>query len=138
LAIFAGDASLQKEEPVMTINLPEDLERFIRSEVLSGHFASEQDALLEAVRLLQRQVTKTTSTLAKTPSASTSDQLLGSMRDAAEELDEVVAEAMQLREQQPWRLACNWLLETSLITNASSSSAIRLRLSIGAKRRSGF
>jgi len=27
----------------MTIHLPEDLERSIRAEVLSGHFASEDD-----------------------------------------------------------------------------------------------
>jgi putative addiction module CopG family antidote len=38
----------------MTIHLPEDLERFVRSEVSSGRFASEDDAITAAVRLLQQ------------------------------------------------------------------------------------
>jgi Arc/MetJ-type ribon-helix-helix transcriptional regulator len=85
----------------MTINLPEDLERFIRAEVLSGHFASEEAALVEAVRLLRRQlsqVTKPISTPTTTAAASTQDPLLGAMRDAADELDEVVGDAMKQRE----------------------------------------
>ena len=36
----------------MTIHLPEELERFVRNEVATGHFASEDDAISEAVRLL--------------------------------------------------------------------------------------
>ena len=36
----------------MTINLPENLERSILAEVHSGHFASVDDAVAEAVRLL--------------------------------------------------------------------------------------
>jgi Arc/MetJ-type ribon-helix-helix transcriptional regulator len=36
----------------MTVHLPEDLERFVRNEVACGHFASEDDAISEAVRLL--------------------------------------------------------------------------------------
>jgi Arc/MetJ-type ribon-helix-helix transcriptional regulator len=40
----------------MTIHLPEDLESSIRAEVLSGHFASVDDAITEAVRsFLQRR-----------------------------------------------------------------------------------
>ena len=34
----------------MTIQLPEDLESSIRAEVLSGHFASEDDLVAAAVR----------------------------------------------------------------------------------------
>ena len=34
----------------MTIHLPEDLEHFIRSQVRSGQFASEDEAIAEAVR----------------------------------------------------------------------------------------
>jgi hypothetical protein len=30
---------------------------------------------------------------------------LGAMRDAANQMDEIVAEAMRHREQQPWRLS---------------------------------
>src|SRR3954451_6627274 len=44
-----------KKERVMTINLPENLERSVRSEVDSGNFASVDDAIAEAVRLWLRQ-----------------------------------------------------------------------------------
>jgi Arc/MetJ-type ribon-helix-helix transcriptional regulator len=37
----------------MTIHLPEDLERSIRAEVQSGHFASVDDAIAEAWRTFQ-------------------------------------------------------------------------------------
>jgi putative addiction module CopG family antidote len=37
----------------MTIHLPEDLDRFIRTEVQHGRFASKDDAITEAVRLLR-------------------------------------------------------------------------------------
>jgi putative addiction module CopG family antidote len=43
------------ENPHMTIHLPEDLERFIQAEIRSGHFASEDDVIAEAVRLLVRR-----------------------------------------------------------------------------------
>ncbi|HWE39139.1 MAG TPA: type II toxin-antitoxin system ParD family antitoxin [Isosphaeraceae bacterium] len=39
----------------MTVQLPEDLERYIRSRVLSGRFASHDDALTAAVRLLRQR-----------------------------------------------------------------------------------
>jgi Arc/MetJ-type ribon-helix-helix transcriptional regulator len=90
----------------MTVHLPQDLERFIKAEVHLGHFASEEDALVEAVRLLHRQrgqQGKQASTSAQTKT--TPDPLLGVMRDAADELDEIVPEAMNHREQQPWRLS---------------------------------
>jgi Arc/MetJ-type ribon-helix-helix transcriptional regulator len=92
----------------MTINLPDDLERFIRAEVHSGHFASEEDAIAEAVRLLRRQliqVARTTPAAGEAAAATTPDPLLGAMRNAADEMDEIVAEAMRYREQQPWRLS---------------------------------
>jgi Arc/MetJ-type ribon-helix-helix transcriptional regulator len=37
----------------MDVHLPEDLQEYVQSEVLCGHFASEQDAIEEAVRLLR-------------------------------------------------------------------------------------
>jgi Arc/MetJ-type ribon-helix-helix transcriptional regulator len=90
----------------MTIHLPDDLERFLRAEVHRGHFASEDDAIAEAVRLLRRQLSQG---IIPTPADSqyaipkTGDPVLGAMRDAADEMDEIVAEAMRHREQ-PWRL----------------------------------
>jgi Arc/MetJ-type ribon-helix-helix transcriptional regulator len=100
-------ASRAREIYGMTIKLPDDLERFIRAEVRSGHFASEEDAIAEAVRLLKRQLIQaaTTTPAAGAPAAATTpDPVLGAMRDAADEMDEIVAEAMTHREQQPWRL----------------------------------
>lgn len=87
----------------MTINLPNDLEQFIRAEVNKGLFASEDDAIAEAVRLLRLQLSQTSK--ATSVSASFPDPVLGAMRDAADEMDEIAAEAMMQREQQPWRLS---------------------------------
>ena len=38
----------------MTIRLPEELERFVAAKVQSGRFSSSDEAIAEAVRLLQR------------------------------------------------------------------------------------
>jgi len=42
----------------MTIHLPEDLERYLPSEVQSGRFASPEEAMIEALRLLSRKSRK--------------------------------------------------------------------------------
>jgi Arc/MetJ-type ribon-helix-helix transcriptional regulator len=92
----------------MTINLPDDLERFIRAEVQNGHFASEEAALAEAVRLLRRQLVQSANHLPvaeQPPLGGSTDPLLGAMRDAADEMDEIVADAMKHRENQAWRLS---------------------------------
>jgi Arc/MetJ-type ribon-helix-helix transcriptional regulator len=92
---------------VMTIHLPDDLERFLRAEVNRGHFASEEDAIAEAVRLLQRQLSKgaiPAPAAGQVATLKTPDPVLGAMRDAADQMDEIVAEAMSHRERQPWRL----------------------------------
>lgn len=85
----------------MTIHLPKDLESSIRAEVLSGHFASEEDFVTAAVREYLRQH--------GTPQAETAvadrDPLLGLMSDHAELMDEIVEDAMRHREHQPWRVA---------------------------------
>ena len=84
----------------MTIHLPADLETSIEASVRGGRFASIDDAMAEAARLLLR-------TIKHKPSAPNSNAglppLLGSMPDAAEELDEIVAEAMKRRREEPWR-----------------------------------
>lgn len=79
----------------MTIQLPKDVESSINAEVLSGHFASVDDAIAEAWRAFLRQ-----KPLAQHPTGLSS---IGAMRDAADELDEAVEHAMNLR-QQPWRI----------------------------------
>src|SRR3954454_4311414 len=39
----------------MTIQLPEDLERFVQDEVQCGRFASPDEAIVEALRLLRQK-----------------------------------------------------------------------------------
>jgi Arc/MetJ-type ribon-helix-helix transcriptional regulator len=82
----------------MTIQLPQDLESSLRAEVSSGHFASLDDAMAEAVRLLLGN--RTAPEPAACPNASLGS--IGAMRDAADELDEIVADAYRKR-QEPWR-----------------------------------
>jgi Arc/MetJ-type ribon-helix-helix transcriptional regulator len=83
----------------MTIHLPADLESSIEAAVQSGRFASVDDAMAQAARLLLRTINQEQ----PKPSAAASPPLLGSMRDAADELDEIVAEAMKRRREGPWR-----------------------------------
>jgi Arc/MetJ-type ribon-helix-helix transcriptional regulator len=78
----------------MTIHLPNDVERDILAEVHSGHFASVDDALAAAWRSFRQH--------RPSQPVSASQGSLGAMQDAADELDEVVEHAMQLR-RQPWR-----------------------------------
>ena len=82
----------------MTIHLPQDLESSLRAEVSSGHFASLDDAIAEAVRLLLRDHKPSQS--AASPDAGLGS--IGAMRDDADELDEIVADAYRKR-QEPWR-----------------------------------
>ena len=79
----------------MTIHLPKDVETSINAEVLSGHFASVDEAIAEAWRNFQQKKTQ-----AQPPAGLGS---IGAMRDAAAELDEAVEHAMNLR-QQPWKV----------------------------------
>jgi Arc/MetJ-type ribon-helix-helix transcriptional regulator len=51
----------------MIIHLPEDLDNFIRDQVHRGHFASEDDAIAEAVRLLQQSKRGTIPSAPKPP-----------------------------------------------------------------------
>jgi Arc/MetJ-type ribon-helix-helix transcriptional regulator len=82
----------------MIIHLPEDLEQAIKAAVLNGEFASEEDAVTEAVRSFVRQ--------RKTPPTRSSGLgSIGAMRDDAELLDQAVAHAMKVREERPWRLS---------------------------------
>ena len=83
----------------MTIHLPNDLESSIQAMVHSGRFASIDDAMAEAARLLLREAKQTP----QNTNITDSDPLLGSMPDAADELDAIVADAMKRRREQPWR-----------------------------------
>ncbi len=88
----------------MTIQLPNDLESSVRAAVQSGRFASVEDAMAEAVRLLLRELKQEHPQA--TPTGTASHPGLGSigaMRDAADELDEIVADAMRKRREESWR-----------------------------------
>ena len=86
----------------MTIHLPNDLESSIQAAVHSGRFASVDDAMAEAARLLLRKIEWERPEPKPTPVA-TPDPLLGSMRGAADELDDIVAAAMKRRREEPRR-----------------------------------
>jgi Arc/MetJ-type ribon-helix-helix transcriptional regulator len=88
----------------MTITLPSELESLVQAVVHSGQFASVDDAMTEAVRLLVDELE-----LRKQPPANdVADAGLGSigaMRDDADLLDQAVEHAMKVREERPWRLS---------------------------------
>ena len=88
----------------MTIHLPNDLETSIEAVVHSGRFASVDDAMAEAARLLLQQIQHEQSPSPAVAKAST-DPLLGAWREDAALLDEIVEHAMKVREERPWRLA---------------------------------
>lgn len=89
----------------MTIHLPSDLESAVRAEVLCGRFSSEEDFVTEAVRSFLREL-KQRQAPAPTPAGandSAPDPILGLMRDDAELMDEIVADAYRRRREESWR-----------------------------------
>jgi Arc/MetJ-type ribon-helix-helix transcriptional regulator len=87
----------------MTIHLPPQIESSIQAAVHSGHFASIDDAMTEAASLLLERLKQSTQAATLGSREIKPDPLLGSMRDAADELDEIVADAMKRRREEPWR-----------------------------------
>jgi Arc/MetJ-type ribon-helix-helix transcriptional regulator len=88
----------------MTIHLPNDLERSIQAAVQSGHFATEDDAITEIVRDYFRRKAGGQTSTSGVPEANGGLGSIGTMREDAEFLDQAVEEAMQVRENRPWRL----------------------------------
>jgi Arc/MetJ-type ribon-helix-helix transcriptional regulator len=86
----------------MTIHLPAELESSIQAAVQGGRFASVDDAMAEAARLLLRKIEEDRPGPKPSPDPS-SDPLLGIWQDAADEIDEIVADAMRHRRKEPWR-----------------------------------
>ena len=88
----------------MTIHLPKDVQRSIEPAVHSGRFASVDDAMTEAARLLLRELEHgqqaTPAGIADDPGP---DPILGLMRDDAELMDEIVADAYRKRREEKWR-----------------------------------
>ena len=67
-----------------------------------GRFASVDDAMAEAARLLLHQIKQEPK---PTATDAPPDPLFGSWREDAELLDEIVDHAMKNRREQPWRLS---------------------------------
>ena len=82
----------------MTIHLPNDLASRLEAAVGRGQFASVDDAMAEAARILLRDLER--APLGKPPSANQNQGAgsIGAMRESADELDEIVSEAYERRE----------------------------------------
>ncbi len=87
----------------MTIHLPIEIERSIQAAVLNGRFASLDEAMVVAARLLLKEIDQQDVAPHFGPRADTGLGSIGAMQDAADELDEAMKYAMELR-QQPWRV----------------------------------
>lgn len=88
----------------MTITLPNDLESRLQAAVQSGQFASVDEAMVEAVRLLLQGLAQREQI--RPPGHGDDpgpDPFLGSMRDADDELDQIVADAYRRRREETWR-----------------------------------
>ena len=80
----------------MTIHLPHDLESSIQTAVHDGRFATVDDAMAEAVRSLLCEISQGQPNGAGMRS-------IGARPGAADELDEIVADAKKRRREEPWR-----------------------------------
>ena len=87
----------------MTIHIPPRLENTILDAVHSGRYASLDAAMTEAALLLVQRLKQEQAEGKSASTGASPDPLLGSMRDAADELDEIVADAMKRRREEPWR-----------------------------------
>lgn len=80
----------------MTIEIPADLATTIQAAVQGGRFGSVEEAMVEAARLLIREL-ETNPLAAQAEAVEPADPLLGIWHDYAEEMDEIVAEAYRQR-----------------------------------------
>ncbi len=81
----------------MMIQLPEHLQRYVHDQVLAGRFRTEDDVILDALEC-HRQAQQPPSAAPPTP-----DPVLGCMREDAELMDEIVADAYRHRREDTWR-----------------------------------
>ncbi len=87
----------------MTIHLPPHIESSIQAAVHSGHFASMDEAMTEAARLLLLELSQKQPPGASPAEEETPDPIFGLMRDHAELMDEIVADAYRRRREDKWR-----------------------------------
>jgi Arc/MetJ-type ribon-helix-helix transcriptional regulator len=88
----------------VTIHLPKELETSIQAIVRSGRFASLDEAMSEAARLLLREHGQAQPANASDPAAAPApDPVWGCMRDDSELMDEIVEDAYRQRRSETWR-----------------------------------
>jgi Arc/MetJ-type ribon-helix-helix transcriptional regulator len=85
----------------MVIHLPNDVKCSIEAIVRSGRFASVDEAMTEAAHLLLQELMQESKPVAS--GANSGLGSIGAMRDSADELDEIVADAMKRRQHETWR-----------------------------------
>lgn len=83
----------------MNVQLSEASRRFIADQVATGRYPSEDAVLEDALVRMSRQDQQPTA--AMNPGM---DPILGMFGDDPQLIDEVVEEAMKIREERPWRL----------------------------------
>jgi Arc/MetJ-type ribon-helix-helix transcriptional regulator len=86
----------------MTIHLSKDVENSINAAVQSGQFASADEMVDKLVREYSQRLRQQPSHANQADEAP--DPLMGIWQDYAEEMDEIVAEAMKRRKEEPWRV----------------------------------
>ena len=87
----------------MTIHLPQDLESSIQAAVHAGHFASVDEAMSEAASLLLQKLNLAQPQARPSNSNGEPDPVLGCMKDDADLMDEIVADAYRRRREDTWR-----------------------------------
>jgi Arc/MetJ-type ribon-helix-helix transcriptional regulator len=87
----------------MTVHLPEDVERSMEEAVRNGHFASLDEAITEAARLLLGGMKLSHSPSHSDVDHNPPDPVLGCMREDADLMDEIVAETYRHRRDETWR-----------------------------------
>ena len=87
----------------MTIHLPPELESSLQAAVHNGHFASVDEAMAEAARQLLRNLKPSHQPMPPAADDNLPDPVLGCMRDDAELMDKIVADAYRHRQEETWR-----------------------------------
>jgi hypothetical protein len=87
----------------MVVHLSKDVERSLEAAVHSGRFASVDEAIAEATRLLLRELGIGHLTSPPIGDDNPTDPILGCMRQDAELMDEIVADAYRRRQNETWR-----------------------------------
>ena len=86
----------------MTIHLSKDVENSIIAAVQNGQFASADEMVNKLVQEYSQRVHQQPSHA--DVADATPDPLMGIWQDYAEEMDEIVADAMKRRKEEPWRV----------------------------------